>query len=70
MSLFDDYLAEIEERKKQGLKPKPIDDGALTTELIGHIPDTASPHRAACLDFLVYNTRPVQPAPQGLRPNS
>ena len=43
MSLFDDYLAEIEERKKQDLKPKPIDGGALTAELIGYITDTASP---------------------------
>ena len=67
MSLFDDYLAEIEERKKQDLKPKPIDDGALTTELIGHITDAASPHRAACLDFLVYNTLPGTTSAAGVK---
>ena len=67
MSLFDDYLSEIEERKKQGLKPKPIDDGALTTELIGHITDAASPHRAACLDFLVYNTLPGTTSAAGVK---
>ena len=67
MSLFDDYLAEIEERKKQGLKPKPIDDGALTEELIGHITDAASPHRAACLDFLVYNTLPGTTSAAGVK---
>ena len=67
MSLFDDYLAEIEERKKQNLKPKPIDDGALTAELIGHITDAASPHRAACLDFLVYNTLPGTTSAAGVK---
>ncbi len=67
MSLFDDYLAEIEERKKQDLKPKPIDDGALTTESIGHITDAASPHRAACLDFLVYNTLPGTTSAAGVK---
>ena len=67
MSLFDDYLAEIEERKKQALKPKPIDDGALTAELIGHITDAASPHRAACLDFLVYNTLPGTTSAAGVK---
>ena len=29
MSLYTDYLSEIESRKKDGLKPKPIEDGAL-----------------------------------------
>jgi len=29
MSLYADYLNEIESRKEQGLNPKPIDDGAL-----------------------------------------
>ena len=67
MSLFDDYLSEIEERKKQDLKPKPIDDGALTAELIGHITDAASPHRAACLDFLVYNTLPGTTSAAGVK---
>ena len=67
MSLFDDYLAEIEERKKLGLKPKPIDDGMLTAELIGHITDVTSPHRAACLDFLVYNTLPGTTSAAGVK---
>ena len=34
MSLYTDYLTEIETRKEQGLNPKPIDDGALK-DLIG-----------------------------------
>ena len=36
------YLAEIEERKKQNLKPKPIDNGALVAECIDHIKDSSS----------------------------
>ena len=58
MSLYDDYLAEIETRKQQGLSPKPIDDGALTQEVIGHIKDANSPHRDDCLNFFIYNTLP------------
>ena len=37
MSLYDAYLEEIENRKTQGLKPKPIDNGALVGELIAQI---------------------------------
>ena len=29
MSLYSDYLTQIENRKKEGLKPKPIEDGEL-----------------------------------------
>tara|TARA_Y100000813_G_scaffold11809_1_gene8197 strand:- start:147 stop:320 length:174 start_codon:yes stop_codon:yes gene_type:complete len=34
MSLYTDYLSEIETRKKEGLKPKPIEDGKLLKEII------------------------------------
>ena len=34
MSLYTAYLEEIETRKGEGLNPKPIDDGALTKEII------------------------------------
>jgi len=30
MTLYSNYLAEIENRKKDGLNPKPIEDGKLT----------------------------------------
>ena len=40
MSLYTDYLTEIEARKEQGLHPKPIDDAALVSELIAQIKDT------------------------------
>ena len=58
MSLYTAYLEEIETRKAQGLNPKPIDDGALTSEIIAQIKDTGNAHRAASLDFFIYNTIP------------
>lgn len=58
MSLYTDYLAEIETRKKQGLAPKPIDGNALTAEIIAQIKDQDSEYRTASLEFLIYNTLP------------
>ncbi|WP_375599569.1 bifunctional aconitate hydratase 2/2-methylisocitrate dehydratase [Devosia sp. Naph2] len=58
MSLYSDYLAEIETRKEQGLAPKPIDAGGLTGEIIALIRDEASPHRADALKYFIYNTLP------------
>ena len=58
MSLYQDYLKEIETRKEQGLNPKPIDDGALTKEIIAQIRDAGNPHRADSLQFFIYNTLP------------
>ena len=58
MSFYLEYLKEIEERKKQGLKPKPIDDSQLTKEIIDEIKDSTSICRKECLNFLIYNTLP------------
>ncbi|MEO1041498.1 MAG: bifunctional aconitate hydratase 2/2-methylisocitrate dehydratase [Pseudomonadota bacterium] len=58
MSLYTDYLNEIETRKADGLSPKPIDDGALVEEIIEQIKDNANEHRDASLQFLIYNTLP------------
>ena len=58
MSLYESYLVDIENRKKQDLKPKPIDDGALLKDVIAHIKDTNSPHRKDCLNYFIYNTLP------------
>ncbi len=58
MSTYNDYLAEIETRKEQGLNPKPIDDGALLKDVIGHIRDSSSEHRSDCLNHFIYNTLP------------
>ena len=58
MSLYTDYLTEIETRKAQGLNPKPIEDGALVLDLIALIKDPDHPQRAAALQFFIYNTLP------------
>ena len=58
MSLYAAYLEEIENRKSQGLSPKPIDDGALLKEVIAQIKDTANEHRADSLHYFIYNTLP------------
>ncbi|WP_310619461.1 bifunctional aconitate hydratase 2/2-methylisocitrate dehydratase [Flexibacterium corallicola] len=58
MSLYTDYLEEIENRKAQGLNPKPIEDGALVAELISQIKDEKNEHRADSLQFFIYNTLP------------
>ena len=58
MSIYTEYLSDIETRKGQGLAPKPIDDGALAHEIISQIKDPQSEHRKDSLQFLIYNTLP------------
>ncbi len=58
MSLYTNYLDEIEARKAQGLHPKPIDDGALVKELVTQIKDVDHAHRADSLNYFIYNTLP------------
>lgn len=58
MSKYTGYLKEIEERKKLGLKPKPIEDSDLAGEIIGQIKDVKNEHRQDSLNFFIYNTLP------------
>ena len=58
MSVYSDYLDEIETRRQQGLNPKPIEDAALIKEIISHIEDEGSTQHKACLEFFIYNTIP------------
>lgn len=58
MSYYTDYLNEIDNRKNEGLHPKPIEDGVLVQDIIAHIRDADSEHRDACLNFFIYNTIP------------
>ncbi|MEZ5686116.1 MAG: bifunctional aconitate hydratase 2/2-methylisocitrate dehydratase [Paracoccaceae bacterium] len=67
MSLYTRYLEEIETRKAQGLSPKPIDDGALTAEIVAQIRDAAHPHRADSLQYFIYNTLPGTTAAAGVK---
>ncbi|MCH1508485.1 MAG: bifunctional aconitate hydratase 2/2-methylisocitrate dehydratase [Akkermansiaceae bacterium] len=58
MSLYTDYIKEIEDRKDQELHPKPIDSGELVAEIITQIKDSGNEHREDSLNFLIYNTLP------------
>lgn len=67
MSLYTDYLTEIETRKGQGLHPKPIEDGALVEELIAQIEDAGSEYRDDSLNFFIYNTLPGTTSAAGVK---
>ena len=67
MSLYTDYLKEIEERKSQDLSPKPIDDGALIAEIIAYIKEAGHEHREDSLKFFIYNTLPGTTGAAGVK---
>lgn len=68
MSLYTDYLLEIEQREKElGLHPKPIDSADLLAEIIEQIKDTNHPHRADSLKFFIYNTLPGTTSAAGVK---
>ena len=58
MNLYKEYIREIEERKGQGLHPKPIDSADLLNEIITQIKETNNANRADCLKFFIYNILP------------
>ena len=58
MSTYNDYIKEIEERKVQGLHPKPIDGADLLSEIITQIKDLNIANRVDSLNFFIYNTVP------------
>jgi aconitate hydratase 2/2-methylisocitrate dehydratase len=58
MSLYSQYLEEIDKRKDQGLNPKPIDSSDLLLEIIAQIKDLESEHRKDSLNLFIYNTLP------------
>ena len=58
MSTYNDYIKEIEERKVQGLHPKPIDGADLLSEIITQIKDLNNVNRVDSLNFFIYNTVP------------
>ena len=58
MTVYTDYLEQIEKRKEQGLHPKPIEDAELVEALIEQIKDAGHEHRADSLNFFIYNTLP------------
>ena len=69
MSLYQNYIQEIEDRKTQGLHPLPIDCGGLLAEIISQIKDPSHSHRKDSLDFLIYNTLPGTTSAAGEKAN-
>ena len=67
MSKYQTYLQEIEDRKGQGLHPKPIDDAALLSEIIDQIKDATHPERDASLNFFIYNVLPGTTSAAGVK---
>lgn len=58
MSKYSEYLNEIEERKGQGLHPKPIEGAELLKEIIAQVKDLNHPHRLESLNYFIYNVLP------------
>ena len=68
MSLYADYLKEIELREKElGLHPKPIDRADLLAEIIEQIKDPANEHRTDSLKYFIYNTLPGTTSAAGVK---
>jgi len=58
MNTYNDYIKEIEQRKGQGLHPKPIDGAELLSEIIAQIKDLTNANRVDSLKFFIYNVVP------------
>ncbi|MEJ2882984.1 bifunctional aconitate hydratase 2/2-methylisocitrate dehydratase [Pedobacter sp. GR22-6] len=58
MSIYNNYIQEIEDRKAQGLHPKPIDGAELLSEIITQIKSVNNFNRKDSVNFFIYNTLP------------
>lgn len=67
MSIYNDYIQEIEERKAQDLHPKPIDSAELLSEIIDQIKNVNNFNRADAVNFFIYNTLPGTTAAAGVK---
>ncbi|MGK6343140.1 bifunctional aconitate hydratase 2/2-methylisocitrate dehydratase [Chryseobacterium sp. DT-3] len=67
MNMYQDYIQEIEERKNQGLNPKPIDGAGLLSEIIAQIKDPGNEYRSDSLKFFIYNTLPGTTSAAGVK---
>ncbi len=67
MNTYKDYLKEIEERKAQGLHPKPIDGAELLSEIIAQIKDSDNEYREDSLKFFIYNVLPGTTSAAGVK---
>ncbi|NIF07730.1 bifunctional aconitate hydratase 2/2-methylisocitrate dehydratase [Chryseobacterium sp. Tr-659] len=67
MNIYKDYIKEIDERKNQGLHPKPIDGAELLSEIIAQIKDSDNTDRSDSLKFFIYNTLPGTTSAAGVK---
>ncbi|QXU40468.1 bifunctional aconitate hydratase 2/2-methylisocitrate dehydratase [Pedobacter sp. D749] len=67
MSIYNDYIQEIEDRKAQGLHPKPIDGAELLSEIIDQIKNVNNFNRADAVNFFIYNTLPGTTGAAGVK---
>lgn len=67
MNTYLEYTKEIEERKAQGLSPKPIDGGELLSEIIAQIKDAGNEFREDSLRYFIYNTLPGTTSAAGVK---
>ncbi len=67
MNIYDHYIKEIEERKREGLNPKPIDGAELLGQIILQIKDFGNIHREESIDFFIYNTFPGTTGAAGVK---
>ncbi|WP_165750165.1 bifunctional aconitate hydratase 2/2-methylisocitrate dehydratase [Cellulophaga sp. Z1A5H] len=58
MSIYKDYLKQIEERKDQGLHPQPVDGAELLSQIIAQIKELDNEYREDSLNFFIYNVLP------------
>ena len=67
MSIYIDYLKQIEERKEHGLHPQPIDSAELLGKIIEQIKDSDNEYRDDSLQFFIYNVLPGTTSAAGLK---
>ena len=67
MNIYKNYIKEIGDRKAQGLKPKPIDDAKLLSEIVLQIKDLHSSEREKSIKFFIYNVLPGTTSAAGVK---
>ena len=67
MNIYKNYIKEIRDRKAQGLKPKPIDDAKLLSEIVLQIKDLHSSEREKSIKFFIYNVLPGTTSAAGVK---
>jgi len=67
MSIYKEYLKQIEERKDLGLHPQPIDGAELLRKIIDQIKDVDNEYRDDSVHFFIYNVLPGTTSAAGVK---